>query len=445
MLLSRSKLFIIAALALLSFVQARSGDDFNAIKFIKDTLPNGLNVIYYIDKSAPIVVTVVQYNVGSRNESTNQTGYAHFFEHLMFESTANIKRASMDKYIEEAGGELNAFTSFDQTVYHFKVPSNEIRLPLWIESQRMRLLNVDTIGVETQRGVVLEEMKMRQDNTPYGSFLEKMCNNVFPGSNYSWPVIGYAKDISAAKIEDFKKFYDTYYQPNNATLVVAGDFELGEARNYVKEYFGGYPRKPIPPNGRFNVPEIKQPHRETIRDEKAQLPALIMAYRCPSEIDSNYYAFSLLSSILLSGESSRLYKRLVSEEQAVAEISEMMLPLHYAGAYAFFAIVPPDREISNAEKLINEEIEKLVRDGISDEELEKAKNITESSFVFEKKDLMNIAQNLAHNNIAHGNPGMINTELDSYKKVTKNDIIRVAKKYLMTENKVVLTYLPAAN
>ncbi|MEN6294725.1 MAG: pitrilysin family protein, partial [Chloroherpetonaceae bacterium] len=219
---------------------------FNPIKFTKEVLDNGLQVIYTVDKSAPVVATVVHYRVGSRYEIPGKTGYAHFFEHLMFEATNAYPRATIDKYVEEAGGNMNAHTSNDETVFYIKLPANQLKLGLWIESQRMRGLKVDTVGVETQRGVVTEEMKMRRENSAYGTFFDKMSSYLFKGGNYEWTTIGAFDDIQNAKVSDFRNFYDTYYYPNNATLVIAGDINIEQTRQWVKEYFGSLPNKTIP-------------------------------------------------------------------------------------------------------------------------------------------------------------------------------------------------------
>jgi len=210
---------------------------FNPIKYEVDSLENGLKVIYSVDKTAPIVATVVHYKVGSRDEDPQHTGYAHFFEHLMFEATENIPRASIDKYVQEAGGTLNAHTSYDETVYYFKLPSNYLNLALWIESQRMRKLKVDSVGVNTQKGVVIEELRMRYENQPYGTMLMKMSERLFGGTSYGWATIGYIEHLEKATIDDFKGFYDNFYKPNNAILVIVGDIDIPEAKKTCATIF----------------------------------------------------------------------------------------------------------------------------------------------------------------------------------------------------------------
>lgn len=416
--------------------------DFKPVKFEKETLPNGLKVIYHVDNSAPVISTVCHYNVGSQDEDTSKTGFAHFFEHLMFEATDAIPRATIDKYVEEAGGDLNAFTSFDQTVFHFTLPSNEIRLALWMEAQRMRKLHVDKIGVETQRGVVTEELKMRTLNQPYGTLLYKLCKNMFPGSGYEWPTIGSIDHIARASVQDFKDFYDNFYRPNNATLVIAGDFNLVDAKKYVREYFGVYPASDLPKRQNYTLKPITKPYRETVIDDKAPMTGLFIGFRAPSLLDSDYYAVSLLSSILSDGESSRLYQRLVNKEQSAVEVEFSPFSLRKAGALLAEAFVADGFTTDQVEASIMDEINKVVASGVTDAELDKAKNIFESQFVFGKKDLLSTAQELAKDEVFFGDAGVINTELDKYMAVTKADISRVAKKYLATDNKIILIYKP---
>lgn len=414
---------------------------FNPIIFEKETLPNGLDVIYNVDKTAPIVATVMHYKVGSKDETRNKTGYAHFFEHLMFEATENIPRAYIDKYIQEASGTLNAHTSFDETVYFFQLPANEIKLALWIESERMRKLRVDSIGVETQRGVVLEELKMRYMNQPYGTFLQKACENLFAGSNYGWSVIGLAEDIEKATIDDFKNFYDNFYQPNNATLVISGDIDIDSTKLWVRQYFGRYEAQEIKRDS-FVLPEMTNSYRETIIDEKAQIPAIFICFRAPNLLNEDYYALSLLSEILSSGNSSRLYQRLVDKEQLAASVSIIPLILQHSGALIFIAFASPGKSIEKIEKVFYDELEKIIKDGVTEKELIKAKNIVESDFVFDKKSVLGKAKTLAQYNSYFNDPNLINTELDKYLKVSQEDIIKVANKYLKTDKKVTLIYLP---
>lgn len=415
---------------------------FNPIKFEVDSLENGLKVIYCIDKTAPIVATVVHYKVGSRDELPTKTGYAHFFEHLMFEATENIPRASIDKYVQEAGGTLNAHTSYDETVYYFKLPSNYLNLALWIESQRMRKLKVDSVGVNTQKGVVIEELRMRYDNQPYGTMLMKMSERLFGGSSYGWATIGYIEHLEKATIEDFKEFYDNFYKPNNAILVIVGDIDIPETKKLVRAYFGIYPPSPPPIRNPFKLEPLKENIEEVVNDPKAQLPAIFMGFRGPKLGETDYYAMGILSDILASGESSRLYQRLVDKEQIAVAASMFPLSLEYSGGIIFYAVLHQDKSLKKAKQIIFEEIEKIANDGVTDEELTKAKNITEAQFISEKKSVLEKASTLAKYQAYFNDPKLINTELDKYLAVTKEDIKRVAQKFLSNAFNVVLYYHP---
>lgn len=413
------------------------------LTFKEYDLPNGLHVILHEDHSAPVVATVLHYKVGSRDEDPARTGFAHFFEHLMFESTDAIERSTIDKMVNGAGGQLNAFTSNDQTVYHFVLPSNQVRLGLWIEAQRMRKLHVNSIGVETQRGVVKEERKNRYDNAPYGGWMEKTQAVLFKGTPYEWSPIGSAQHIDSASIPEFKAFYDAFYQPNNAILVVSGDFDEKIVRETIDAYFGGYAKAPEPKRPVVGeLPPLPGEVRETINDPKAQLPALFMSYRGPKMTDDDSYALDVLSTIMSNGESSRLYTSLVDSQQVAVQAQFSIFPREYVGMLFFVGIAAPGKGLEDVEKAIDAEIARIVRDGVTDAELTKAKNITESNLIDGQSGVYQKALNLSNAYRFDGSTDAINNELAKYAKVTKADIQRVAKKYLDTKQRVVLTYLP---
>jgi len=415
----------------------------NPIEFTVDTLENGLIVIYHIDKSAPVVSTIVHYKVGSRYEDPKMTGFAHFFEHLMFEATDDIPRASMDKYVQEAGGFLNAHTSLDETVYKFTVPANQIKLPLWIESQRMRRLLVDEVGVETQRGVIQEERKQGVENSPYGKFFDMLLSNLFSGSSYAWSPIGSEEHIATATIEQFRAFYNNFYQPSNAVLAVSGDFELEDARKYVDGYFGVIPKAPEPTLLPFNMPPITSEIRMDVPDKLATLPGVFMGYRSPKLGDDDYYTMQLLTQILASGESSRIYSRLVDKEQTAVAASMMNLALQETGALVLYGIAAIGKDYKLVETQIDEEVSRIIKDGVTKEELQKAKNIMETEFIESKKLTLEKAQTLASYQAYFGDPSLINSELERYLAVNIDDIKRVAAQYLGTKNRVVLNFIPS--
>ncbi len=441
-LLSKSGMIaLLFVVGLASFPNEASGQA-NQIKFEEETLLNGLHIIYNVDRSAPVVATIVYYKVGSRDENPERTGFAHFFEHLMFEATENIPRSTIDKYVNEAGGSLNASTSFDQTVYQFVMPSNELKLALWIESQRMRKLLVGEVGVETQRGVVKEERKNRVDNQPYGTLFEKMAANIFVGGSYSWTPIGSAQHIDKATIQEFRDFYDKFYQPNNATLCISGDFNVNVAKKYVRAYFNIYPKGKVIEREDFILDDITKEYREEVQDEKAQLPGVFIGLRGPQVGHKDYYAVSLLTNILAAGESSRIYQRIVDKDQSAVQASVMPISLQYSGMIFLYGIAGAGKDLGDIEEAMYDEIQKLIDDGITDEEFTKTKNINEARFVSGKKNVLSKARSLAQYYAYYGDANMINTEIDKYNAVTKADLIRVAKKYFDTDKRVVLTYIP---
>ncbi|MFA7626945.1 MAG: pitrilysin family protein [Candidatus Kapaibacterium sp.] len=441
----RFKILLVAIAGLMLFgITAHSATkDFNPIVFTKDSLPNGLVVIYQVDKSAPVVSTIMHYRVGSKDENPNLTGFAHFFEHLMFESTDKIARGELEKLIQSAGGNFNAHTSFDETVYYINLPSDQLPLALWIEAQRLSKLNVDTVGVETQRGVIQEERKQRTENQPYGSMLDKMMQNLFKGGSYSWTPIGSEEHIGTATISQFRAFYENFYQPCNATLVISGDFEIETAKKYIDSYFAVIPTAPLPKRESFKMPPLNGEYTEEIEDVLASLPGLFIGYRAPSLKDSLYYAANLLASILSSGESSRLYRKIVDEEQEAVAVDFQIIPLEKSGIFLIVGIPGPNKSISKVKTLLDKEIEKLTTEGISDEELNKAKSIFEANFVSSKKSASSKAREIASFQSYYNEPSLINSELDKFMDVSKEDILQAAKLYLSTNNRVVLTYKPA--
>lgn len=413
------------------------------LTFKEYDLKNGLHVILHEDHSAPVVATVVHYKVGSRDEDPSRTGFAHFFEHLMFESTDDIERATIDKMVNGAGGQLNAYTSNDETVYHFVVPSNQFQLALWIEAQRMRRLHVNDIGVETQRGVVKEERKNRYDNAPYGGWFEKMQAALFTGTPYAWAPIGSAQHIDSASNQEFIDFYNMFYQPNNAILVVSGDFDEKLVRETIDAYFGGYAKAPEPRRPVFTgLKPLEKTITDTINDTKAQLPAMFIGYQSISMKDEDAYAAELLSTILAGGESSRLYRSIVDSQQTAVQVSFNSLMREYAGMTYFVGIAAPGKTLDVVLAGIDAEIAKLLATGVTDAELQKAKNITEAQFVGSRTGMYNKALQLANYNRYYGSTELINKELERYMKVTKADILRVAKRILDKKHRVVLTYLP---
>lgn len=413
-----------------------------SIQFEKYVLPNGLKVILHEDHSAPVVAVTALYHVGSKNEDTARTGFAHFFEHLLFEGSENIKRGEFDKYVTNAGGALNANTSQDRTFYYELLPSNQVELGLWLESERMMHAKIEQIGVNTQREVVKEEKRQRMDNRPYGSFLNEMLKRAFKVHPYRWSPIGSMDHLNAAKLEEFIQFYKTYYVPNNCVLSIAGDFNKAELKEKIAAYFGSIPKGTIA----INRPTIKEPAlggevRDIIYDN-IQLPGVFQAYRAPKQGGNEYYAFNVLSTILSGGESSRMNKTLVDKKQQAAAAQSVPFFNEDEGLLIALAIANVGVKIETLEQSMDSVTNQLKNELVSEREFQKVKNQITSDLVSSKATMAGIAESLANNEVYFGDANLINTELEKYNKVTREDVLNVAKKYLNKDNRVVLYYLP---
>lgn len=414
------------------------------IEFVEYDLDNGMHVILHEDHSTPIVSVSVLYHVGSKNEDSDRTGFAHFFEHLLFEGSENIGRGEFFKIVQGNGGVLNANTSFDRTFYFEVLPSNQLKLGLWLESERMFQAKIDDIGVETQRGVVKEEMKQRYDNTPYGTILPEMMKRAYVDHPYRWTPIGSPEYINQAKLEEFMDFYKTFYVPNNATLSIAGDLSIPETKKWIEMYFSDIPRgtKEIP------RPEVVEPKktaevRDTVYDN-IQLPAVIMGYHMPAQGEEDYYAMSMLAQYLSQGESSRFNKVIKDEQEKALFVGAFAIPTEDPGIALMFGITNMGVAPDDLESAMNTEIDLVKKDLITEEEFKKLRNQVESDFISGNATVNGLAENLANYHVYFGDANLINTEIDRYMNVTKEDIKAVANKYLNNENRVVLYYLPKA-
>lgn len=434
-----SNLFISALLILLHHV---AFGQLNNIEFKEHTLKNGLHVILHKDNSTPIVAVSVMYHVGSKNENPERTGFAHFFEHLLFEGSENIERGQFDKYIEKAGGTLNANTSMDRTYYFEILPSNQLELGLWLESERMLHARVENVGIETQRQVVKEERRQRIDNQPYGSFLEQVMKRAYKVHPYRWPVIGSMAHLDAAEEKDYKNFYADFYVPNNAIISIAGDIDYEQTLALIEKYFGSIPKR----EGAIYRPSVVEPPlggevRDTVYDN-IQLPAVLMAYRIPAGGTPDYYAVSMLGTLLSQGGSSRLQRALVDDQQKAVAVGNFPLDLEDPGIAITYGICSMGTDVQDAENAITAEIDKIKENLISDEEFQKLRNQVENDFVSANSRMAGIAESLANYKMYYGDANLINTELNRFLAVTKEDIQNAAKMYYTRQNRVVLHYLP---
>jgi len=411
------------------------------IKFEEYDLDNGLHVILHQDNATPIVAVTVSYHVGSKNEDPSRTGFAHFFEHLLFEGTENIKRGEFDTYVTEAGGAMNANTSQDRTYYHEVLPSNEFKLGLWLESERMLHAVIDETGVETQREVVKEEKRQRMDNQPYGSFLYEMFSRAYTVHPYHWIPIGSMEDLNAASINEFRAFYKKFYIPNNACLSIAGDIDIKDTKKWVEAYFSDIPKGEPVIQPTIVEPPLGGEKRATIYDN-IQLPGLMIGYRVPKQNSDDAYALNMLSYVLSNGQSSRLYKKMVDEDQTAVFIGAFPFDLEDGGLFVTFGIANMGKTLEDMQTGVDSEILKIQTELITDLEYEKIMNQIENDFVSSNSRMAGIAESLSDYYVYYGDANLINTELSRYQKVTKEDIMRVAKQYLVKDNRVVLEYLP---
>ena len=414
------------------------------IVFDEYDLDNGLHVILQQDHTTPNIVVSVMYHVGSKNESPELTGFAHFFEHLMFEGTQNIPRFEYDKYVSRAGGSLNANTSSDRTYYYEMLPSNQLALGLWLESERMLHAKVEEIGIKTQKGVVIQEKKQSYDNKPYGKILPETMAHAFTKHPYKWIPIGDEEHIRNAKTEDFVNFYKEFYVPNNAVLTICGDFKKEEAKKLIKDYFASIPKgtKEI---YRPNIVEPKQTAevRDTVYD-KIQLPAIIQAYHIPAMGTKDYYAVSMLGKLMSDGKSSRLYKSLVSEKQMAIEMVAIPMPNEDPGLSLALGIPNMGVDTKALEDEMNLEFVKVQDELISEKEYQKLRNKIENELASSNATIAKRSENLATAYTYYKDTQRVNQELDRFFDVSREDIREVAKKYFVPENRVVLYYLPQA-
>ncbi|WP_372917354.1 M16 family metallopeptidase [Salegentibacter sp.] len=412
------------------------------VEFTEYELDNGLHVILHQDKTAPIVSTSVMYHVGGKDLKNDKTGFAHFFEHLLFEGTKNIKRGEFMSIISSNGGSFNATTSLDRTYYFETFPSNKLELGLWLESERMLHPVISETGVETQNEVVKEERRRSYDNRPYGNLLQVVQSNLFTEHPYKDPNIGYMEDLDAATLEEFNEYFDEYYAPNNATLVVAGDFEIEETKKLIEDYFGPVPSGNEVSRTRVEEKPINNTVTDTFYDPNIQLPMFIMAYRTPGMATKDAQVLDMVSTLLSGGKSSRLYKKLVDDQKQALQVSAINLAFEDYSAYAILSLPLGDTELETLKQEIDEEIVELQNETISEREFQKLQNTFENRFVNANSSVSGIAESLATYHVLHGDTDLINEQIDILRSITPEDIKRVANEYLNENQRAEIYYLP---
>jgi predicted Zn-dependent peptidase len=412
------------------------------VAFEEYDLSNGMHVILHKDNSAPVVTTSVMYHVGAKDEQPDRTGMAHFFEHLLIEGTKNIKKGEWFKIVSSNGGKNNANTTDDRTYYYEVFPSNKLELGLWMESERLLHPIIGQDGVDTQNEVVKEEKRLRVDNQPYSRFLENVKKNMFKKHHYKGTTIGKIKHLDDATLDDFLAFNKKFYVPNNATLVVAGDIDINTTKKMIQDYFG-----PIPKGAKIerNFPKedpITSQINAKAYDPNIQIPAIMAAYRTPSMKTRDSRVLDMVSSYLSSGKSSILFKKLVDTKKMALQVGAINLSQEDYGTYILYGLPQGETKLADIVKEIDEEIVKMQTELISEKAYQKLQNKFENDFVNANSSVEGIANSLARYNVLFGDTNLINTEIDIYRSITREEIREVAKKYLNPNQRLILEYLP---
>lgn len=412
------------------------------VPFKETTLKNGLRVITVEDHSAPVIALSVTYNVGSRNERKGRTGFAHLFEHMMFKGSENIGSGEHFVLVFNNGGNMNGTTNEDRTNYFEALPANQLELALFLESDRMRSLAITKENLDNQRNAVQEERRLGVDNQPYGKSGEVQQELLYDNFAYKHTVIGSMEDLNAATVEDVSEFFKMYYAPNNAVLVLVGDFKTDDALAQIKKSFENIPRQPTPPPVDMTEPEQTAERRATVDDVLARAPQLDLAYKAVAGNTADFYALQVLAAALGSGQSSRLYQKLVKEKEMVTNVGTFMAERRGPGALYGFAQVKPGVKMEDVEATMYAEIERLKKEPIADWELQKAKNTTRRNFINGLQNSLSRAITLGQYTTYYQDPNLINTRLDKVSAVTKEDVQRVANKYLRDTNRTVVITMP---
>jgi zinc protease len=415
------------------------------LNFKETRLANGLRVITVEDHTAPVIAVDITYNVGSRNERQGRTGFAHLFEHMMFKGSENVGTGEHFYLIFNNGGTMNGTTNEDRTTYFEALPANQLDLALYLEADRMRRLVINKANLDNQRNAVQEERRLGVDNQPYGQSGEIQQGLIYDNFAYKHTVIGSMEDLNAATVEDVASFFKMYYAPNNAVLALVGDFKTADALKKIKDSFENIPRQPEPPPVDMTEPEQKAERRANVDDALARLPQVDVAFKAVPGNTADFYALQVLSAALQGGQSSRLYQALVKDQQLVTNVGGFMDEKRGVGALYTSATLRQGVKAADVEAAIYDEIERLKKDGIADWELQKAKNTTRRNFVNNMQSSLSRALNLSVWTVYYNDPNLINTRLDKVSAVTKEDVQRVANKYLNPTNRTVVITTPKAN
>jgi zinc protease len=439
------KYVILALAGLLAFQPAAATNRPNKLDYTMTTLPNGLRVVFLEDHSTPIVHTEIWYHVGSKNERAGRTGFAHLFEHMMFKGSKNVEPEGHPSWISSIGGQSNAYTTEDATVFWQTTPAQYLPLVLWLEADRMASLRIDESVFKTERQVVKEERRMRFDNQPYGRLSEIIYDQAFTVHPYKHMTIGSMQDLEAASINDVRDFFRTYYVPNNATLVIAGDFDAKEALSLVTQYLGRLPKsdKPVP----RDIPKepLQTSERRVKLEEAWPLPAVVVAHHITYDGDPDSYPLHVASKVLSDGQSSRIYRKLVYEKGlALAAFGQANL-IENPNLFYAVAIVQPGHTPAEAIDALIAELDRLRNEPISAAELQQAKNQFARDYIFSRESNKDKAMILGHAVVLHdGDIKTADAEFDIFMNITSADVQRVARRFFTPENRLVLTIMPKA-
>jgi predicted Zn-dependent peptidase len=435
----------ICALGLSAAAPGLAAQQAGRIAYDTYALPNGLRVVFSEDHSTPIVTVNVWYHVGSANERVRRSGFAHLFEHMMFQGSAHVRKAEHFQLVERAGGEMNGSTNEDRTNYFQTLPSNRLNLGLWLEADRMRSLVINQENFENQRQAVKEERRLRINNQPYARIVQEGFTLPFDSSTcfaYAHTVIGDMADLDSARVSDVQAFFNQYYTPGNAVLTVVGDFDPAEARRLIERYFGDIPGRPAAPDPTCESGYGAGARRLDATDDNANLPAVVLVYKVPPRRDGDVPALDLLTSMLGQGESSRLNRRLVREERAALGTGAFGLMRRGPGVLLFFGIANQDVPASRLEELMVQEVDRMRGDSLAEPELAKAKNQYRAGAIRARQTTMGIAEALQTALRYFGDLEIVNTELERYMSVTTADVRRVAQRYLAPENRLTIVVNP---
>jgi zinc protease len=442
---------LLVALALVSIASAREPSiapqtKISPVKVQHTTLPNGLQIYAIEDHASPTVAVQVWYHVGSKDDPNQRSGFAHLFEHLMFKGNEHLTPDTFEKLTENIGGENNAFTAPDVTVYHEVVPSNYLEPILWAEAERMSSLAINDENFKSERDVVKEEYRQRIAANPYGEFSLAIDQKSFGAHPYKRPTIGNIAELDASKLPEVKAFHSTFYRPDNATLIVVGDFKPSDLEKWTKKYFAAVARPTTKiPRVTVTEPTRKEDRHEVLSSAKAPLPAFALTYLAPSVRSADEPALELADEILSGGQSSRLYQSLVYEQQVAQGASFDADLREDLGLLTFRVIVAGGKTLSEAEKSLNEQIEKVLKDGVTEAELDKAKNRFLTGKLMERETNNGKANALGEAVVIYHDPDHINTDLAKYQAVTAEQVKDVLNKYLNGKKRVLIEYLPEAN